>query len=113
MGPSRPENLMFRGFRSVCFQSDCHVFASLLNTVSYQMHAGTQTFIQALQAVPWAEDQDQDDEEINHDITPVETESDEDDRIGALYHQYLFMSPLTCLCQSIASLPPSMPYIAP
>ncbi|TBU34937.1 UDP-Glycosyltransferase/glycogen phosphorylase [Dichomitus squalens] len=44
------------------------------------MHAGTQTFIQALQAVPWAEDQDNDDEEMNHDATPVGTESDDEDR---------------------------------
>ncbi|KAI0374478.1 hypothetical protein BV20DRAFT_1118483 [Pilatotrama ljubarskyi] len=61
LGPSHPENAIWRGFRS--------------------MHAGTQTFIQALQAVPWAEDQDNDDEFLNHDATPLEAESDEDDRL--------------------------------
>ncbi|KAI0651552.1 hypothetical protein C8Q79DRAFT_43404 [Trametes meyenii] len=60
LGPSHTESAIWRGFRS--------------------MHAGTQTFIQALQAVPWAEDQDNDDEFLNHDVTPVEAESDEDDK---------------------------------
>ncbi|KAH9853091.1 hypothetical protein C2E23DRAFT_885078 [Lenzites betulinus] len=62
LGPSQPEtqNAIWRGFRS--------------------MHAGTQTFIQALQAVPWAEDQDNDDEFMNHDVAPAEADSDEDDR---------------------------------
>lgn len=46
------------------------------------MHAGTQTFIQALQAVPWAEDQDNDEDQVDHDVTPGEPESDDDDRIG-------------------------------
>ncbi|KAI0639100.1 hypothetical protein C8Q77DRAFT_1045127 [Trametes polyzona] len=61
LGPTQPENAIWRGFRSV--------------------HAGTQTFIQALQAVPWAEDQDNDDDLLNHDATPIEAESDEDDRL--------------------------------
>ncbi|KAI0670202.1 hypothetical protein C8Q78DRAFT_174503 [Trametes maxima] len=60
LGPSHTESAIWRGFRS--------------------MHAGTQTFIQALQAVPWAEDQDNDDEFLNHDVTPVEAESDEEDK---------------------------------
>ena len=51
------------------------------------MHAGTQSFIQALQAVPWAEDQDNDDEYMNHDVTPAEAESDEDDRKGEVVPQ--------------------------
>ena len=50
----------------------------------YQMHTGTQTFIQALQAVPWAEDQDNDDEEMNHEAAPTDTESDDDDRAGEI-----------------------------
>ncbi|KAI0757283.1 hypothetical protein C8Q80DRAFT_1265234 [Daedaleopsis nitida] len=87
LGPSRPENLIFRGFRS--------------------MHAGTQTFIQALQAVPWAEDQDHDDEYMNHDVTPGEPESDEDEKtvnrltssIHAIYR------PLARLRRSDASAP--------
>lgn len=45
------------------------------------MRAGTQTLIQALQAMPWAEDQDNDDE-LHHDVTPAEQESDEDDNQG-------------------------------
>ncbi|KAI8995413.1 hypothetical protein BD414DRAFT_435240 [Trametes punicea] len=57
--PSRPEKAVGFGFRS--------------------MHAGTQTIIQALQAVPWAEDQDIDDDFLNHDATPLGTESDEED----------------------------------
>ena len=48
------------------------------------MHTGTQTFIQALQAVPWAEDQDNDDEEMNHEAAPTDTESDDDDRAGEI-----------------------------
>lgn len=46
------------------------------------MHAGTQTFIQALQAVPWAEDQENDEDQVDRDATPGESESDDDDRIG-------------------------------
>ncbi|KAI0095265.1 glycosyltransferase family 1 protein [Irpex rosettiformis] len=42
------------------------------------MRAGTQTLIQALQAMPWAEDQDNDDE-LNHDSNLGEPESDDDD----------------------------------
>ncbi|OCH96692.1 UDP-Glycosyltransferase/glycogen phosphorylase [Obba rivulosa] len=46
------------------------------------MRAGTQTLIQALQALPWIEDQDNDDDVVNHDVTPTENESDEDDKHG-------------------------------
>jgi len=42
------------------------------------MHAGTQTLIQALQAMPWAEYQDDDDGTPQGD-TPTDTSSDEDD----------------------------------
>ena len=46
------------------------------------MRAGTQTLIQALQAMPWAEDQDNDDE-LNNDVSTGEPESDDDDdRVG-------------------------------
>lgn len=46
------------------------------------MRAGTQTLIQALQAMPWVEDQDNDDE-LNHDVSTGEPESDDDDdRVG-------------------------------
>ncbi|RPD81684.1 hypothetical protein L226DRAFT_577428 [Lentinus tigrinus ALCF2SS1-7] len=65
LGPARPESLIFRGFRS--------------------MHTGTQTIIQALQAVPWAEDQDNDDDYMNHDVVaPAETESDEEEKVSRL-----------------------------
>lgn len=47
------------------------------------MRAGTQTLIQALQAMPWGEDPDNEDE-LHHDVTPGEPESDEDDNIGWL-----------------------------
>lgn len=53
------------------------------------MRAGTQTLIQALQAIPWAEDQDNDDEILNHDVTPAETDSDEDE--GSSTYLYLVM----------------------
>ena len=46
------------------------------------MRAGTQTLIQALQALPWGDDQDGDDD-IHHDVTPTEPDSDEDDSFGA------------------------------
>lgn len=46
------------------------------------MRAGTQTLIQALQAMPWVEDQDNDDE-LNNDTSTGEPESDDDDdRVG-------------------------------
>ena len=46
------------------------------------MRAGTQTLIQALQAMPWVEDQDNDDE-LNNDASTGEQESDDDyDRVG-------------------------------
>ncbi|KAA1468468.1 hypothetical protein DENSPDRAFT_794393 [Dentipellis sp. KUC8613] len=43
------------------------------------MRAGTQTLIQALQALPWAEDQDNDDDVINHGgLSPAESDSEEE-----------------------------------
>ncbi|KAI0343992.1 hypothetical protein BDW22DRAFT_1355240 [Trametopsis cervina] len=48
------------------------------------MRAGTQTLIQALQAMPWADDPN-DDDELHHDITPGEPESDDEDHfVGRL-----------------------------
>ncbi|KII93930.1 glycosyltransferase family 1 protein [Plicaturopsis crispa FD-325 SS-3] len=41
------------------------------------MRAGTQTLIQALQAIPWTDDPDQDDEILNHGL-PVDSESDDE-----------------------------------
>ena len=48
----------------------------------YQMRAGTQTLIQALQAIPWAGEQDDDEEGMHQDTTLDEAESDEDDKPG-------------------------------
>jgi sterol 3beta-glucosyltransferase len=45
------------------------------------MRAGTQTLIQALQAMPWVEDPDNEDD-LHHDDTPGEPESDDDDHLG-------------------------------
>ena len=47
------------------------------------MRAGTQTLIQALQAIPWAEDADNEDDMLHPDVTPTEAESDEEDKTGA------------------------------
>lgn len=47
------------------------------------MRAGTQTLIQALQAIPWAGEQDEDDDAMNQDATPEEGETDEDDKPGS------------------------------
>ncbi|KAL6299038.1 UDP-Glycosyltransferase/glycogen phosphorylase [Sparassis latifolia] len=44
------------------------------------MRIGTQALIQALQAMPWGEYQDNDDD-TSHESTPIDTESDEDDGI--------------------------------
>ena len=48
------------------------------------MRVGTQTLIQALQALPWTKDLDNDDEILNQDqLTPsTDSESDEDDKTG-------------------------------
>lgn len=43
------------------------------------MRSGTQTLIQALQAIPWAEDPDNDDDEMHHGLSSqLESDSDED-----------------------------------
>lgn len=47
-----------------------------------KMRAGTQTLIQALQAMPWSEDQDNDDDIVNHGALPSEPESDDEDKPG-------------------------------
>jgi sterol 3beta-glucosyltransferase len=50
------------------------------------MRAGTQTLIQALQAIPWADDPDNDDEAIHQGLsTTLESDSsDEEDTLGKL-----------------------------
>lgn len=42
------------------------------------MRAGTHTLIQALQAIPWTDDPDNDDETTNHGSAP-DSDSDDDD----------------------------------
>jgi sterol 3beta-glucosyltransferase len=42
------------------------------------MRAGTHTLIQALQAIPWTDDPDNDDEIVSHGSAP-DSDSDEDD----------------------------------
>ncbi len=44
------------------------------------MRAGTQTLIQALQALPWANSSSSDNEEDGHDLGIGDSESDEEDR---------------------------------
>lgn len=50
------------------------------------MRAGTQTLIQALQAIPWTDDPDNEDEpaEILHNDSgiPADSDSDEEDALG-------------------------------
>jgi len=49
------------------------------------MRAGTQTLIQALQAIPWTEDPDNDDEAMDHGLSALESDSsDEEDTLGKL-----------------------------
>ncbi len=44
------------------------------------MRAGTQTLIQALQALPWTKDPDNDDDFVNHsNLTPATDSDSEDD----------------------------------
>jgi hypothetical protein len=47
------------------------------------MRAGTQTLIQALQAIPWTDDPDNDDEIIDQGISSaLDSDSEEDDGPG-------------------------------
>lgn len=50
-----------------------------------QMRAGTQTLIQALQAIPWTDDPDNDDDIMEHNLPALDSESDEDSKQGAIY----------------------------
>lgn len=78
--PSRPLLSSFRGDGSVRLTRGIRVHT----LISCQMRAGTQTLIQALQALPWTKDPDNDDDIINHsNLTPAtDSESDEDDKRG-------------------------------
>jgi hypothetical protein len=40
------------------------------------MRAGTQTLIQALQALPWTAETDNEDDVLYHALTPIDTESE-------------------------------------
>lgn len=92
-----------------------------------QMRAGTQTLIQALQAIPWEEDPDNDNDDDDDDgdnepgrlptrshlhnrndiLDTVDSDSDEEDRTGTLLATYaisLFLEPshdLSCLMKCI------------
>ncbi|KAG9223145.1 hypothetical protein CCMSSC00406_0000166 [Pleurotus cornucopiae] len=44
------------------------------------MRAGTQTLIQALQAIPWTDDPDNDDDIMEHNLPALDSESDEDSK---------------------------------
>lgn len=47
------------------------------------MRAGTQTLIQALAAIPWTEDAENDDDVLNHDPDVVsEPDSEDEDKFG-------------------------------
>jgi len=46
------------------------------------MHAGTQTLIQALQALPLVDGQEIDDELTSHDMSPAESDSDDEGKHG-------------------------------
>ncbi|THU88460.1 hypothetical protein K435DRAFT_830554 [Dendrothele bispora CBS 962.96] len=45
------------------------------------MRAGTQTLIQVLQAIPWTEDPDNDDDIVNHGLTPATDDSESEDEV--------------------------------
>jgi hypothetical protein len=49
-----------------------------------QMRAGTQTLIQALQALPLVDDPEIDDEFTSHDMNTAESDSDDEGRHGKL-----------------------------
>ncbi len=46
------------------------------------MRAGTQTLIQALQALPLVDDPEIDDEPMSHDLSPAESDSDDEGNHG-------------------------------
>ncbi len=46
------------------------------------MRAGTQTLIQALQALPLVDDPEIDDELMSHDMSPTESDSDDEGKHG-------------------------------
>ena len=57
------------------------------------MRAGTQTLIQALQAIPWAEDQDNEDDMLHPEITAgptMEAESDDGEGTSTVMGTPLF-----------------------
>jgi hypothetical protein len=48
------------------------------------MRAGTQTLIQALQALPLVDDPENDEELTSHDMSPAESDSDDEGKHGGL-----------------------------
>ena len=90
--PTRSFLSVFRGDGSVSIELCGESFLLIPPSYILQMRAGTQTLIQALQAIPWAEDQDNEDDILHPDTTPTEPESDEDDRAGALHVFFVLLS---------------------
>jgi sterol 3beta-glucosyltransferase len=73
------------------------------------MRAGTQTLIQALQALPLVDDQEIDDELTNHDPSLAESDSDDDGKQrGSLFYyrilRDLLCPPATTLASSIHTI---------
>ena len=52
------------------------------------MRAGTQTLIQALQALPLIDDPELDDEPMSHDLSPAESDSDDEGKHGELWSNH-------------------------
>lgn len=55
------------------------------------MRAGTQTLIQALQALPWTsdpDDPDNDDDIMHNELSPVESESEDEDEAKSDTREY-------------------------
>lgn len=56
------------------------------------MHAGTQTLIQALQAMPWADMPDDEDGPPQGDTPPDTSSDDEDDRRRESFHYIILVT---------------------
>jgi hypothetical protein len=75
------------------------------------MRAGTQTLIQALQALPWT-DPDNEDDVMPHSLNPIDSDSDEEGKPGLYRLIPVFGDTHSPRVQPIVSHPPSTPYIA-
>jgi sterol 3beta-glucosyltransferase len=61
------------------------------------MRAGTQTLIQALQALPLIDDLEIDDEPMSHDLSPAESDSDDEGNHGELRFHHSIQQGAPCL----------------